>query len=154
MGVDCIGKVCEVVLVVCVAFAVVSMLGVQVVLCSDFDYDCDQKLDPWATWGNMAEIYGYYSTNPLKYGSEDHIAQAWTHWPMVVLEGKVYFNGTYGQEYSVYIEIDGLSYYESEHYTYYTGTVSTESRAYFYNSITGSHFWNNCFAHVTAGAEP
>jgi len=154
MGVGYLGKAFEVLLVVCVALAVVSMLGVQVVLCNDFDYDCDQKLDPWGTWGNIAEIYGYHCTNPLRYAHETHIAQAWAHWPIVVLEGDVYFKGINGQEYDVHIHIPGLSYYESAHYDYYTGSVSTKSNAYFYNSITGDRFWINLHAHVTAGAEP
>jgi len=149
-----LGKALEILLVVCVAFAVVSMLSLQVVLCNDFDYDCDQKLDPWAFWGNSAEIYGYYGTNPLRYAHELHIAQAWANWPMFVLDGDVYFDGTNGQEYHVYIHIDGLNYHESAYYDYSTGSITTKSNAYFYNSITGSRFRINCYAHLIAGAIP
>jgi hypothetical protein len=154
MGVGCMGKACEILLVVCVAFMVVSVLGVQVVFCNGFDYDCDQDIDPWGFWGNRAEIYGYYSTNPLRYGSEDHIAQAWTSWPMVVLEGDVDFIGINGQQYHVHFDIAGLDYYESAHYDYYTGSVITKSDAEFYNSILGNSFWSRCTAGVIAGRIP
>jgi hypothetical protein len=154
MGGWAVGKAFEILLVVCVALAVVSMLSLQVVLCNDFDYACDEEHDFWGTWGNRAEIYGYHGINPLRYAHETHIAQAWTNWPMVVLEGDVYFKGIIGQEYYVHIHIPALDYYESAHYDYYTGSVTTESNAYFYNSITGSHFEIDCHAHVTAGTEP
>jgi hypothetical protein len=148
------GKACEILLVVCVAFAVVSMLSLQVVLCNDFDYDCDQKLDPWATWGNSAEIYGYYSTNPLRYAHEIHIAQAWTNWPMVVVEGDVDFIGINGWEYHVHFDIPELDYYKSAYYDYYTGSLITKSNAEFYNSVLHDDFWVYCTAGVIAGSEP
>lgn len=147
-------KVEETILVVFVAFMVVSILGVQVAVCVDFDYDYDQDLDPLGTWGNIAEIYGYYSTNPLRYGHEHHHAKAWTHWPMCVWEGNVYFDGTHGQEYHEHIEIDGRDYDESEDYDYYTGLVSTDSDAWFYNSITKEDFTSECHAAVIAGSGP
>jgi len=154
MGVGCLGKAFEILLVVCVAFMIVSVLGVQVVLCNDFDYACDQEIDFWGTWGDRAEIYGYHSTNPLRYAHETHIAKAWTSWPMVVLEGAVDFIGINGQEYHVHFDIPGLDYYKSAYYDYYNGSVITKSNAYFYNSITGDWFWIYCTAAVIAGTEP
>jgi hypothetical protein len=152
--VDCLGKAFEVLLVVCVAFAVVSMLSLQVVLCNDFDYDWDQKLDPWGTWGNIAEIYGYHSTNPFRYAHELHHAKAWTSWPMVVVEGDVDFIGINGQEYNLHIDISALDYDNSTSYDYYTGSLITNSYARFYNSVLHDDFWIYCTASVIAGSEP
>jgi len=147
-------KVKEIILVVCVAFVVVSMLGIQVAVCVDFDYDYDPDLDPWGTWGNIAEIWGYYSDNPLRYSHEHHHAKAWTHWPMCVWEGDVYFDGRHGQEYHVHIKIAGGDYDKAEDYYYYTGMVSTDSDAHFYNSITEDDFESECHAVVIAGSGP
>lgn len=147
-------KVKEIILVVCVAFVVVSMLGVQVAVCVDFDYDYDDDLDPLGTWGNLAEIYGYHSDNPLRYSHEHHHAKAWTNWPMSVWEGDVYFKGQHGQKYDVHIPIDGGDYDEAEDYYYYTGIVSTDSNAWFYNSLTEDRFWSYCHAVVHAGSGP